>query len=955
MRTDEGSETNGRVFRNDAIISISAPSSTEHSRADVSAVAAGSFTLNWSVQTNTAAMVIHYEVYGGTDITNVSAFSSNTQNTSTGNHSWNGTGTTFTPEFALILNATDQTASDPNVYVSNDGHSVIQLGCATSTSKQWIIMGRQGSGTNSLAHMCLDNGNCIGSLSSTTGSLTYLGTFVSFDNAAGGGITINITNAATATDSPIGFLLVKGGKWDCNVFQQRSGTGTQDVTLTDSTVTPRLVHLAGLGTATEGSGVANHYMCLGGSDGTREGNCYMGSTNALANYVIARSTDTGKVYRMATPNATATSSTTVAECDMSDMSTAGQFTLNWTTADTTLRQMAFFMCGEVAAGTTPVSETSIHKYDLAAYATQTNIHKYNLAAYVTQNNIEKYHILNFISQNTIHKYNLLQNILQSSIQKYNLLAYALQSSIHKYNLLQNILRTNIHKYDILNTVPPQTSIHKYDIRKNIAQTSIQKYHLFANILQSSIHKYNLIQYIAQSSIHKYSLIAYIAQTSIHKYSLLVNVLQSSIHKYDIQAIAAVLQTLIAKYDIRAYITQTNIHKYNLLAYIAQTSIHKYNLLVNILGSSIHKYNILQNIVQNSKHKYDLLQNVVRTSIHKYNILANILQSTIHKYNLLQYILQTSIHKYDLQVLGAVVNALIAKYNILQYISQTNVHKYSLLQNVLQSSIHKYNLLVNILQNSISKYNILQNVIAGSLHKYNLLQNVIQSSIHKYDILVEALTVLANSIHKYDLLQNILQTSKHKYDLLNTVARTSIHKYNILANVLRSSIHKYSMGGIVASQSRHLYNIIRETLGSIVSTGRAHKPRLKTIKYPVYHVQEYRRLERRRLLRREFPQPVIIPAFKWNIHRVVAPFVINLNPVRNEVRVKFALRKNEPVLYKGAAIPLKIAAKTSKNQANTAHSDHVMQQKPMLKYGKRLNKIAKLMALFLAVRDLKEEA
>jgi hypothetical protein len=347
MRSHETNENECYVMRNDAIISIlSLTAGSEVSRADVSAVAAGSFTLNWSVQSDTSAMVIHYEVIGGTDITNVSAFQTTMQNTSTGNHSWNGSGTTFTPDFALSMTMQDVTSLAINTISNIVDNSQISLGAATGTSNQWVLIAREETATTSDNDQYLHTGQCLGSMNPTSGAFAYGGSFVSFNSAAGGGITINITTAASNIN-PICFLFVKGGKWDVKGFQQRSGTGTQDVTLTDSTVKPKLVQLVGIGSATANTVVLNHYIGIGGSDGTNEGNCFNGSTSDLGTWVTARSTDTGKVYRTATPAATATSSTTNAECDMTDMTTAGQFTLNWTTADTTLRQMAYWMVGSL--------------------------------------------------------------------------------------------------------------------------------------------------------------------------------------------------------------------------------------------------------------------------------------------------------------------------------------------------------------------------------------------------------------------------------------------------------------------------------------------------------------------------------------------------------------------------------------------------------------------------------
>jgi hypothetical protein len=121
------------------------------------------------------------------------------------------------------------------------------------------------------------------------------------------------------------------------------------------------------------------------------------------------------------------------------------------------------------------------------------------------------------------------------------------------------------------------------------------------------------------------------------------------------------------------------------------------------------------------------------------------------------------------------------------------------------------------------------------------------------------------------------------------------------------------------------------------------PRLKQIKYPVYIVSERRRLERRRRLReREF---VLIPAFKYNINKTVAPFVVT-NPLQNTVRVHYALQRPQPVHFAGNSLPVQIPASQKRTQVHTAKSTFVMNQKAITRYGRKLNKIQKVMTLFL---------
>lgn len=131
------------------------------------------------------------------------------------------------------------------------------------------------------------------------------------------------------------------------------------------------------------------------------------------------------------------------------------------------------------------------------------------------------------------------------------------------------------------------------------------------------------------------------------------------------------------------------------------------------------------------------------------------------------------------------------------------------------------------------------------------------------------------------------------------------------------------------------------------TKKLRQPKLKQILYPVYSPAEFQRVERRRRLR-QYPPLIVIPAFKYNINQTVAPFVIT-NPARNEVIVKFALaptRKQEIITYTGKAIPILIQPKQEQRLLNKAKcASFVANQQALERYGRKLNKLSKLMKLW----------
>ena len=236
-----------------------------------------------------------------------------------------------------------------NTLVNSTDVGMFNIGAAKSTSKRWVMWGRDETATTSDCDMYLDPNACLSSASISTGAITFLADFVSFNSAAGGGITVNVSDGADATTKKLAFLLIKGGQWDCGTFAQRNGTGTQDVTI-ETGLNPELVFLGGINGTSEATVTTNFHIGIGASDGTTQGAVFMGNDNGLATWEAVTSNINTKAYKIAAPHATASSSTTLAECDISDMSQVSKFTLDWTTADATLRRMVYWAIGTVASG-----------------------------------------------------------------------------------------------------------------------------------------------------------------------------------------------------------------------------------------------------------------------------------------------------------------------------------------------------------------------------------------------------------------------------------------------------------------------------------------------------------------------------------------------------------------------------------------------------------------------------
>lgn len=180
-----------------------------------------------------------------------------------------------------------------------------------------------------------------------------------------------------------------------------------------------------------------------------------------------------------------------------------------------------------------------------------------------------------VTQESIHKYNIKKNIVQTTIHKYHSLVFAAATaSIQKYNIKKLVAALTIHKYRLGGTVI-QTTIQKYNIRKYLVQTTVQKYNILKFLTALSIQKYNLKAYLLKTTIHKYGIGGRLIQTTIQKYNIRKNVAQTSIQKYAIWQ--AILKTTIHKYNTKANVIRTTIHKYGIAGGVLQTTIHKYNI------------------------------------------------------------------------------------------------------------------------------------------------------------------------------------------------------------------------------------------------------------------------------------------------------------------------------------------------------------------------------------------
>ncbi len=314
-------ESGRRVSETKAIIILSNGVPTRTAEAEVTSFNADGFTINWT--TNEArADIIHYIAIGGDGLTNALA-STFTLGTAAGNQAVTGVG--FQPDVVWFLSSF--TAAND----TNTADSLLSLGLAVSATKE----GAQALGTN-------DNQSSTTvqkSQQRTDASILVLNASVAQDAIAdfvsmnADGFTVNKSDAPAAT-VPIFYLALKGGWHDVGSFAQPAATGNQAKTGVGFRPGALMLlstnHVAGSGIVAETKvsiGAATSSSVRGGiwsdSDNVNPSN-----TNSY--------TSTTDVITLAS-----STSTVNARADFVSFDDDG-FTLNWSAADATAREVLYW-------------------------------------------------------------------------------------------------------------------------------------------------------------------------------------------------------------------------------------------------------------------------------------------------------------------------------------------------------------------------------------------------------------------------------------------------------------------------------------------------------------------------------------------------------------------------------------------------------------------------------------
>lgn len=295
-------------------------------------------TFNWTTNDN-RAVYIHTLALWGLGNAEVKTFQVGT--TSTGNKTYTMNNTTMTPTFLHTISIPTDTG-----WFTTNAYS-IQIGAATSATKQFSLSSVSEDGqSTSDCWTGYATDHCLISFDDDSGAQEYAAKLASF-GSGNGQFTLNYTDPISVATRGFSVLVLDAPNVDVGLITQPTTTGTQVVN-TDAIVDSVMGMMIFSNAQTTGTTQSVAQFEIGGASGTgatAQGVVTTGENDGVGTTETARINRTGKIIKTIDVNATAASSTTTSEADLSSISTQDQFTLNWTTANATQRKHHYIVFG----------------------------------------------------------------------------------------------------------------------------------------------------------------------------------------------------------------------------------------------------------------------------------------------------------------------------------------------------------------------------------------------------------------------------------------------------------------------------------------------------------------------------------------------------------------------------------------------------------------------------------
>lgn len=303
---------------------------------------ATSFDMNWNA--TTLATVGYYYVFGGADIIAVEIKDFQCGTTSTGVFPYTGLAEQYDFGMFLTSDIAGTTLPLSSIVGADEALHSISVHATANNTKSWTINVRDQDNvvTTSTSRM-----QRTGRLFDTMGTGT---SFRQMDGKWAGwtlnGFDINWIDAPNANDQWFTGMFVKGGHWDAGNLLQPTAIGEVTTLTTPSTGMVKGVMGFSVSTADISAntvGFTQAKMCIGAEDSAGNRGCLTCASNNAVNPSVGATLMRSDLFmKHVTPTATAASSTSQGEATISDVATAGEFTVNYTQADGTPRQVVWF-------------------------------------------------------------------------------------------------------------------------------------------------------------------------------------------------------------------------------------------------------------------------------------------------------------------------------------------------------------------------------------------------------------------------------------------------------------------------------------------------------------------------------------------------------------------------------------------------------------------------------------
>lgn len=312
---------------------VSGASGNALSNADFVSMDSDGFTLNWTIADATARK-INYLALAGTDLTNVKT-GQFTQKTSTGNQATTGVG--FQPD-SIILFGSHQTTNTPPA--GSFGLVKQKMGYGKSSTKRGVSVNYVSHGGQPGTTKSYQRTSKIFADISTTVLVEV--DLVSLDSD---GFTLNYTTT-TASANYMFYVALKGIQVDVGNFLQETSTGNKSTTGIGFQPSAIIFQTIAQAASSSVQDNARENVGVGVSSSSRF-SMFAGAKHNVNPSNSSQNQDTTKVIKMMTESTS--SPTTEAAADLVSMDSDG-WTLNWTTADATAREIIYFAIGPAAGG-----------------------------------------------------------------------------------------------------------------------------------------------------------------------------------------------------------------------------------------------------------------------------------------------------------------------------------------------------------------------------------------------------------------------------------------------------------------------------------------------------------------------------------------------------------------------------------------------------------------------------